>query len=259
MSNDTTSTWSRHPGQSPDYCIECGLFPPIKPRRICGPCRSARVQADKKAGLARAGDQPCSVDGCDRPRAGTPSQRRATCQEHYLERQTRRRRSAGIQPRHTQPPGVPEGSKWCFACETIKPVTDYHRSADRSDGLQSRCKTCSYDAYLRRLAADPEKVRAASNRSQRKHARRRLYGVTNEEYAAGVLEQRGRCSICRLERKLVIDHDHQDGHLRGFICHRCNMALGLMADDVDRLRKAADYLEADLLMREIERVSEPSR
>jgi len=69
-----------------------------------------------------------------------------------------------------------------------------------------------------------------------------------------MFEQNGRCAIClnlfeHLPKKhRHVDHDHSitDGrpNVRGLLCHRCNIALGHLADDIDRLIRAADYLKA---------------
>ena len=42
----------------------------------------------------------------------------------------------------------------------------------------------------------------------------------------------------------VIDHDHQTGIVRALLCRQCNAALGQFAEDVARIRGAADYLES---------------
>lgn len=43
--------------------------------------------------------------------------------------------------------------------------------------------------------------------------------------------------------KLVVDHCHVTGKVRGLLCHNCNRALGLLKDSVDNLSKAIDYLK----------------
>lgn len=57
--------------------------------------------------------------------------------------------------------------------------------------------------------------------------------------------QNGKCAICRCgapPQGFDLDHDHSSGRVRGFLCRKCNMALGLMGDDINRLAAAADYL-----------------
>jgi hypothetical protein len=59
------------------------------------------------------------------------------------------------------------------------------------------------------------------------------------------------CPICLTPaqdtgvRKLVWDHDHGNGHFRGWICCQCNRAIGLFADDPEALTRAALYLQLD--------------
>lgn len=42
---------------------------------------------------------------------------------------------------------------------------------------------------------------------------------------------------------IVFDHCHVKGHPRGWLCDRCNVALGCLKDDANRLRKLIVYLE----------------
>jgi hypothetical protein len=42
---------------------------------------------------------------------------------------------------------------------------------------------------------------------------------------------------------IMFDHCHNSGQFRGWLCHNCNVALGLLADDRDRLRKLIVYLD----------------
>jgi hypothetical protein len=53
----------------------------------------------------------------------------------------------------------------------------------------------------------------------------------------------GRCAICPREGKLLWDHCHKSGRFRAWICHRCNTALGLLADDLKLLERMRQYLE----------------
>lgn len=52
-----------------------------------------------------------------------------------------------------------------------------------------------------------------------------------------------RCEICgRHKAKLVVDHNHYTGKIRGRLCYSCNTALGLFQDDYNILESAQDYL-----------------
>ena len=56
----------------------------------------------------------------------------------------------------------------------------------------------------------------------------------------------GRCDICGHEpgkRKLVLDHCHETGKLRGLLCGNCNKGLGFFKDNASVLELAIRYLK----------------
>ena len=54
----------------------------------------------------------------------------------------------------------------------------------------------------------------------------------------------GPCCICgRADQRITVDHDHATGKVRGLLCHSCNVALGLLGDDISRLTAAIVYLK----------------
>ena len=77
------------------------------------------------------------------------------------------------------------------------------------------------------------------------------HGITLEDYARLWANQRGRCAICDLHEnvamtthtKLVVDHNHDTGEVRGLLCDLCNKGLGQFKDDQTRVEAAARYLK----------------
>ena len=67
-------------------------------------------------------------------------------------------------------------------------------------------------------------------------------------YEALLAAQGGRCAICgtdtpgTIQRFFALDHDHVTGAIRGLLCYRCNIGIGNLGDDPDRLEAAARYL-----------------
>jgi Recombination endonuclease VII len=51
------------------------------------------------------------------------------------------------------------------------------------------------------------------------------------------------CEVCGDNGRICFDHDHETNEFRGWICHMCNSALGLVKDNPDKLRKLAMYIE----------------
>ena len=57
------------------------------------------------------------------------------------------------------------------------------------------------------------------------------------------------CPICKKVTiagisKIVIDHNHQNGNVRGFICESCNTGLGRFKDSVTILENAIEWLRS---------------
>lgn len=103
---------------------------------------------------------------------------------------------------------------------------------------------------------NPEKAKALSKSSSAKwkaahpeHRKRYSQGApVDPDITVGAIDRLAvlqglRCAICRRETKLVVDHCHGTGRVRGLLCSKCNLGLGLFLDDVASIRAAADYLE----------------
>lgn len=56
------------------------------------------------------------------------------------------------------------------------------------------------------------------------------------------------CEICgipgsMLKKGLVFDHNHSTGQFRGWLCGRCNVALGNVKDNIETLLSMVEYLK----------------
>lgn len=62
--------------------------------------------------------------------------------------------------------------------------------------------------------------------------------------------QKSKCKVCGVTEtevdKLHLDHCHKTGKIRGFLCGRCNMALGLLQDNVEIITNLRKYLVESL-------------
>ena len=100
-----------------------------------------------------------------------------------------------------------------------------------------------------------EKHREALNRRNRGRynsdmRRRNKYGIAADALAELLIQQHNRCAICdRLfdftkKWAFAVDHDHETGHVRGVLCQDCNVSIGRMGDDPERLQRAVEYLRS---------------
>lgn len=85
-----------------------------------------------------------------------------------------------------------------------------------------------------------QKARDAQLRAYR--ALKRKYGVTPEDVEGMRVAQGDRCMICQKKRKLVVDHNHNTNKVRGLLCSKCNIAVGLLDDSVAALSRAVEYV-----------------
>tara|TARA_R110002153_G_C13079727_1_gene474226 strand:+ start:137 stop:655 length:519 start_codon:yes stop_codon:yes gene_type:complete len=167
--------------------------------------------------------------------------------------------------------------KICSKCKTNKEFSDFGFSRPRI--LRSDCKSCQKEynrlyrlnnkekvsqwvcngkenrkiyrsnnkekrnEYLKRwLKANPEKTRDQKYRHR--------YGINIEDYNKMLKQQKGLCKICgsndygkKSAKYFVIDHCHTSKKVRGLLCHKCNVILGLCKDNTDILQKSIEYLK----------------
>lgn len=107
--------------------------------------------------------------------------------------------------------------KWCPGCNVDKREEDFHKSSNRTDGLNGHCKSCQ----------------------SHKH-RLRTYGLTIDQFNEMVREQDNRCPLClKVFTKPAVDHDHKTGKVRELLCIPCNRALGYVENTPWRKRAVA--------------------
>jgi hypothetical protein len=141
-----------------------------------------------------------------------------------------------------------QGLKECKCCKKVKSLEEFHVNKALFGGRFAECKVCHYAHSKYDKNAD-EDVKARWSR-YRHNSLVRKYGLEPEEYTTLLQAQSGGCAICEsqtdpyIQRRLGVDHDHITGKVRGILCTACNNGLGSFKDNPDRLRRAAEYLEA---------------
>ena len=75
---------------------------------------------------------------------------------------------------------------------------------------------------------------------------RKEFGISLDDYEELLVKQNGVCAICfqpetavhakaKRVQNLAVDHNHENGKVRGLLCSTCNTALGLLKEDPQRL------------------------
>ena len=92
-------------------------------------------------------------------------------------------------------------------------------------------------------------MRRLQNNDRGKYAQ---FGVTPGKFQAMLKKQNYVCAACGQKettkykgrlRELSIDHCHTTGRVRGLLCGNCNRALGLVHEEIERLKALIRYLE----------------
>lgn len=116
--------------------------------------------------------------------------------------------------------------QYCNKCNLEKFLYLFSKDSTTQNKRSRYCKDCS--ALYRKENYSPI-------------PRYKIYGLTEQEFdSLQILHPV--CAICKKEDKLHIDHNHTTGKVRGLLCKECNMAIGLLKDDITLMKSAIKYL-----------------
>ncbi len=77
------------------------------------------------------------------------------------------------------------------------------------------------------------------------------YGITEQDFWDMLDEQEHKCALCTKpfttlkQNDCHIDHCHETGVVRGLLCMKCNVGLGMMGDNEEGLLRALAYVKGD--------------
>jgi hypothetical protein len=122
-------------------------------------------------------------------------------------------------------------------------------------GRQSACKACltirkisEYRKHRQRYLDASKRYQAKNKRKYKSHMLSARYGINIDQYETMLTAQNGRCAICKTKdhngvgKYFHVDHCHKTKKIRGLLCGRCNVMIGMAQDNADRLIAAAAYL-----------------
>lgn len=130
-------------------------------------------------------------------------------------------------------------TRLCPKCGEVKTLSEFTRDRSKKSGYHGYCKKCNYLRLKDKLGSDHYR------RYRKEWELQHRYGMTSNEYTLRVAEHGGCCLICNSpSERLVVDHNHSTGQVRGLLCISCNGLLGLANDSRDILKAAIAYLGA---------------
>ena len=121
--------------------------------------------------------------------------------------------------------------------------------------MEKICNKCSEPkppSSFRKVRVARFKSRHGSPAQTRRHrsecweCERKLKQQLAEAHKSAPLKPH-KCDCCfKVTEILIVDHDHETGFFRGWICRNCNQGIGKLGDDIEGLSKALDYLKGTL-------------
>ena len=148
----------------------------------------------------------------------------------------------------------------CTKCLISKPLDDFYNLRRGLYGKHSRCKSCHVantiswqKAHPTRTAEllkvsrrkwrlnHPEKEKATARRN---HLKLR-YGIPEQLRDIMIEIQGNACACCKRTdmKRLVTDHKHGTGIIRGWICDACNLTIGMLENHPQRVYHCVAYLQ----------------
>ena len=137
--------------------------------------------------------------------------------------------------------------KICSKCKEDKDLNSFSPNKHTKDGKQSYCKPCrvilnqQYDKRTNKEKSSYQKIIKLKSK----------YDLTPEQKQTQIDYQNNQCAICQLELSdnissdIHIDHNHETKKLRGILCSKCNMGIGMFKDNPIYLQAAIDYLSTN--------------
>ena len=128
--------------------------------------------------------------------------------------------------------------------ERIRSRLKYQRDKDKVSARY----TLRYPTQRERILMQKRKSYEKTKNPHRTWAWRiqRDFGITASDYNVLLANQHGVCAICKRKptKRLGVDHRHATKRIRGLLCHSCNIALGLLKDNLASARALVSYLQA---------------
>lgn len=145
-----------------------------------------------------------------------------------------------------------EGKKRCYSCKVVKTFDDFNSWKYGTNGLKHQCRKCQSE--------ESKNHRIGMGKTGNKH-----YWVCKKLRSSKVEARKGGhppclatvdelvivyttvCQLCGKEcgYSICLEHCHETGRFRGFVCQGCNAFLAKYQERTEYLEKVIAYLRKD--------------
>lgn len=108
--------------------------------------------------------------------------------------------------------------------------------------IEKRIGNCSYCGRVILRNRGKNKWGCSVNRAalDRRIRFKNDYGIILSDKNLPLIPKK--CPICQRDKKLVLDHNHENKKIRDWICRDCNSIIGYVKENVKTLKNMVDYL-----------------
>jgi len=155
--------------------------------------------------------------------------------------------------------------KKCICCNINKTNLEFGIKSSEKDGLNYYCRKCMEIKRKNYENKNPNSVKKINKNYYQKHKQNILknkkeyrtnnpekckewvlkerYNISLKDYNKLLKNQNNKCKICLKKNKLVVDHDHKTGKVRGLLCNHCNTGIGFLKENLNILKNSIKYLQ----------------
>ena len=124
-------------------------------------------------------------------------------------------------------------SKVCDRCFKYLPTSSFENNRRKKGDKITKRPSC-------------EECRSIKNGIKISNADRKLWRTTKKPPDYSLFK----CPICQKVsipgiKKIVLEHNHKTGKVRGYVCESCNTGIGRFDDDIAMLKRAIKWLNQD--------------
>lgn len=127
--------------------------------------------------------------------------------------------------------------KRCKECQLILPITAFEKNQYNKGNIvvrRSECKECRRKA--KRFPTAPAKL-------IRKFVHKNPRPQVGDSFTCPICR---RTMIVQKNRDINLDHNHDTGEIRGYVCNNCNTGMGNFKDKISRLKRAIKWIKGTL-------------